>query len=68
MIAIVNITPDPQPSGWHDYELRINTKVIAQFQHRREESLAVCLRRAADAAEKAEYELISALLAEAKRR
>ena len=39
MISIVNITKQPQPTGIHDYELRINKKVIATFQHKREKVL-----------------------------
>ena len=52
MIAIVNITPDPQPTGPHTYSLRINREEICQFTHNREESLEVCLRKAAKAARK----------------
>lgn len=40
MIAIVNVSPEPFPVGWHEYELRVNTKVIATFKHKREEGLA----------------------------
>lgn len=55
MIAIVNISTHPQPFGWHEYELRINAKVIATFRHKREEGLTKCLERAAEAAEKAKW-------------
>lgn len=54
MIAIVNVTKDPKPTGVHTYELRINREVITTFTHRREEGLARCLQRAALAAEQAE--------------
>jgi len=43
--------PDDQP---HRYRLLINRKHIAWFYHRRDEGLAMCLRRAADAADKAQ--------------
>ena len=55
MIAIVNVSAHNSPFGWHDYELRINTKVIAIFRHKREEGLTKCLERAAEAAEKAKW-------------
>lgn len=56
MIAIVNITPDPKPSGVHTYSLRINRHEVCQFKHRRELSLSECLKAAADAAKKPEIE------------
>ena len=51
MIAIVNVGPhdDPGPTGWRNYEVRINHEVIATFQHKREHGLARCLRMAAAA-------------------
>lgn len=33
------------------YQVRINTKVIAEFEHWRKDGLAECLRKAADAVE-----------------
>ena len=51
MIAIVNVSPNPQPAGEHTYSLRINRREILQFTHNREDSLAVCLRKAAEAVE-----------------
>lgn len=53
MVAIVNIGPhyDPDPTGWRNYEVRINHEVIATFRHRREHGLARCLRMAAAAVE-----------------
>lgn len=62
MIAIVNVSADLEPLGWHDYELRINAKVVASFRHRREDGLSVCLDRAAKAAEKAERSEIKAVM------
>ena len=58
MIAIVNITNPAKPTGVHKYELRINSKVIAEFDHTREDGLEVCLRKAADAARSARNEEI----------
>ena len=55
MIAIVNVSTHHSPIGWHEYELRINAKVIARFRHKREEGLTKCLERAAEAAEKAKW-------------
>ena len=51
MIAIVNIGPhdDPDPTGWRNYEVRINHEVIATFRHKRERGLARCLQAASDA-------------------
>lgn len=37
--------------GIQQYDLRINRKLIAKFEHVFEEGLAVCLRKAAVAAE-----------------
>ena len=53
MIAIVNVGPheDPDPTGWRNYEVRINHEVIATFWHRREHGLARCLHTAAAAVE-----------------
>lgn len=51
MIEIVNITDNPQPTGEHKYSLRINNKEILQFRHNQEDSLAICLRKAADSFE-----------------
>ena len=51
MIAIVNVGPhdDPDPTGWRNYEVRINHEVIATFRHKRERGLAQCLQTASDA-------------------
>lgn len=66
MIAIVNIGPAPgnkrrgsarhlpkDPLGPHLYQVRINSHVEASFTHSRGDSLATCLRLAADAVEQA---------------
>ncbi len=46
-----------------DYEIRINSKVIGTFQHKREyNGAAQCLRDAADALEKANKDKNIALL------
>ena len=54
MIAIVNVGPhdDPDPTGWRDYEVRINHEVIATFKHKREHGLSRCLRMAAASVDK----------------
>ena len=51
MIAIVNIGPhdDPDPTGWRNYEVRINHEVVATFTHKRDHGLARCLQMAAAA-------------------
>ena len=38
----------------HQYRLKVNDEHIAWFRHRRDEGLAECLRRAADAVDKEE--------------
>lgn len=49
-IIIKNIDDWPRPYGPHLYEVRINLQRICLFQHNREDDLATCLRKAADAA------------------
>jgi hypothetical protein len=51
MIAIVNVDSNPRKTGIHLYEVRINTKVICQFTHKRENSLDILLKLAAVAVE-----------------
>lgn len=53
-IIIQNIDSHPRPTGRHLYQLRINQEVICNFYHNRELSLEACLKRAAEAAAKAE--------------
>lgn len=49
MLAIVNVTKDTSQEI-HDYEIRINKKVIGKFKHKRSfKGAAQCLRDAADA-------------------
>ena len=68
MIAIVNIGPhdDPDPSGWRNYEVRINHDVITTFRHKREHGLARCLRMAAAAVEARRAKELRAYLREGK--
>lgn len=68
MIAIVNIGPhdDPDPSGWSNYEVRINHEVITTFRHNREHGLARCLRMAADAVEDVRARELQAYFGEGK--
>ena len=51
MIAIVNVDENVRENGPHEYELRINKRVVARFFHNREEPLHECLIKAAIAAE-----------------
>jgi len=52
MLAIVNVTKD-NTQELDDYEIRINSRVIGRFQHKREyNGAAQCLRDAADALDK----------------
>jgi hypothetical protein len=56
MIAIVNVSPDAPVTGINQYEVRINRRVIAKFEHFRHlDGLAQCLRDAADAVERSIY-------------
>jgi hypothetical protein len=56
MIAIINVAMHPAPSGPHPYEVRVNRELITTFVHNREDGLAMCLRRAADACDEAQAE------------
>ena len=47
MIAIINV--EGEPDGVCLYEIRINYKLIATFEHYRKDGLAVCLEKAAQA-------------------
>ncbi len=49
MIVINNIDKNPRNIGPHQYVLRINAKEICSFSHNREDGLATCLRKAANA-------------------
>lgn len=64
MIAIVNVSPDGSPmTGMNKYEVRINRRVIATFEHDRKwDGAAQCLRDAADAVERCREEEKAALL------
>jgi len=53
-IIIRNVSNNVAPTGRQKYELRINYELICKFSHIREEGLATCLRKAADAVERAE--------------
>lgn len=51
MLAIVNVTPNDH-QGLDQYEVRINDRVIARFEHERAyNGAAQCLRDAANAVE-----------------
>jgi hypothetical protein len=57
MIAIVNTGPhdDPNPLGERTYEVRINSKVITTFRHKRGDGLGQCLLAASKAVEKQKW-------------
>lgn len=51
-VTITNVGPyDGDPGGERNYEVRISGKLLAEFKHRRDDGLATCLRKAADAVE-----------------
>lgn len=64
MLAIVNVSPQDAPlSGLNQYEVRINRRVIATFEHDRQYgNAAQCLRDAADAVDRCNKEMSDALL------
>lgn len=64
MLAIVNVSPEDAPlTGLNQYEVRINRRVIATFEHDRQYgNAAQCLRDAADVVERCNAEQEKALL------
>ena len=68
MIAIINrggIDPDPQ--GLRTYQVQINNNPIlfgqtVLFQHYRKDGMAVCLRKAADAIDRARDNIVEMLM------
>lgn len=62
MIAIIN-TGEVTRDGQHCYRLQINEQLIGEFTHRRSDGLAACLRRAAEAAERAHEQYVEQLVA-----
>lgn len=55
MIGIINVGKgDSDIGGWRTYEVRINRDLICEFQHKRSDGLAVCLKKASLAVAKAE--------------
>lgn len=62
-IIIQNITDVPTSHGSNKYQVRINSKVIAEYYHNREDGLAECLRKAATAVEQTDrVEIIEFLI------
>jgi hypothetical protein len=49
------------------YRLSINTRVITEFEHDRTKGLAVCLRKAADAIDKSNWERAKQIIEQAQR-
>jgi len=64
MLSVVNVSPEDAPdTGINQYEVRVNNKVNAGFEHDRQYGdAAQCLRDAADAIEKAQQEKYDRLL------
>ena len=67
MLAIVNVTREAAKTGLNHYEVRVNDRVIATFEHNRNYGAAAqCLRDAADAVERCseerQHKLILSLL------
>ena len=54
MITIVNVDKNVRERGVHEYEIKINQKVITRFTHKREESLKELFLMAALAVEASE--------------
>lgn len=54
MITIVNVDKNVRQRGAHEYEIKINQKVITRFTHKREESLKELFLMAAIAVEASE--------------
>lgn len=66
MIAIINDGTNSNITGLHRYRVQINNELICEFDHVREDGLAECLRKAADAVEQAEEDRISDIISFAK--
>lgn len=63
MLAIVNVTREATKTGLNNYEVRVNDRVIATFEHDRSYGAAAqCLRDAADAVERCGEERSNELL------
>jgi len=68
MIAIINrggIDPDPQ--GLRKYQVQINNNPILfgqtiLFEHYRKDGIAICLRKAADAIDRARDNIVAMLM------
>ena len=65
MITIRNIGGDP--FGISRYEVCINKEHIAFFEHDRTDGLYVCMKKAADAAEKSKWLNFSKMLLEGEK-
>ena len=57
-IVIQNVGNNPSPFGEHEYVVRINNDEICRFTHVREQGLATCLMRAAEAVERNKWEQV----------
>lgn len=62
MIAIINDGTNPNSNGLHHYRVQINDTLICEFDHVREDGLAECLRKAANAVDEEREKFISELI------
>ncbi len=51
MIIVHNISKEYSSTGWQQYEVKVNDKLICTFDHKASNGLAECLRAAGDAVE-----------------
>ena len=52
MIIVLNCGMNETDNSKHDYQVKIGREILGKFTHTRTESLAKCLKLAADAVEK----------------
>lgn len=51
MIIVHNISKEYSSTGWQQYEVKVNDKLICTFDHKASNGLSECLRAAGDAVE-----------------
>lgn len=64
MIAIVN---RGQRGQKHHYTVQINNEIITEFDHLRNEGLAICLEKAAEAVRKQEFKNLTEIADELRK-
>lgn len=52
MIIIHNISKEYSTTGWQNYEVKVNDKLICTFDHKASNGLAKCLEEAGEAVRK----------------